>query len=196
MIKSISHEQTEIIKSILELNQITQIDLDPTYSKGNFYKDRKILQPKYKSDLYPCSDDIECFDASKTKFENDSLKSIMFDPPFLVGYTKEMPTGKMGKRFNGFRDIKSLWGWYEKCLIEFNRILCKGGLLIFKCQDTVSAGKQHLSHVHIINSANQAGFYTKDLFILLAKNRMVGHNHKIQKHARKFHSYFLVFVKT
>ena len=37
--------------------------------------------------------------------------------------------------------------------------------------------------------------YNKDLFILLAKNRIVGHNHNNQKHARKFHSYFLVLIK-
>jgi hypothetical protein len=46
-----------------------------------------------------------------------------------------------------------------------------------------------------MNEAEKNGFYTKDLFILVAKTRMIGHNHKIQKHARKFHSYFLVFVK-
>lgn len=101
----------------------------------------------------------------------------------------------MGKRFHGFRYVKDLWEWYDKCLVEFYRVLGKNGVLIFKCQDTVSSGKQHLSHVHIINEAENIGFYTKDLFILLAKTRIMGHNHINQKHARKFHSYFIVFEK-
>ena len=40
------------------------------------------------------------------------------------------------------------------------------------------------------------GFYPRDMFILLAKNRIIGHNHKNnQSHARKYHSYFWVFEK-
>jgi len=53
-----------------------------------------------------------------------------------------------------------------------------------------------MSHVFIINEANKIGFYCKDLFILLAKNRLVADwQLKNQKNARKFHCYFLVFVK-
>ena len=43
----------------------------------------------------------------------------------------------------------------------------------------------------------EAGFYPKDLFILLAKNRLVADwQVKNQKNARKFHSYFWVFEKS
>jgi hypothetical protein len=68
-------------------------------------------------------------------------------------------------------------------------------VLIVKTQDTVSSGKQWFSHLYIMNEAERIGFYNKDLFILLAKNRIIGHNHKNQKHARKFHSYFIVLKK-
>lgn len=44
-----------------------------------------------------------------------------------------------------------------------------------------------------MNMAVSAGLYPKDLFILLAKNRIIGYNHAKQKHARKFHSYYWVF---
>jgi hypothetical protein len=37
------------------------------------------------------------------------------------------------------------------------------------------------------------GFYPKDLFILLAKNRL--NDGRVQQHARKYHSYFWVFKK-
>ncbi len=195
MISTIGYDQHEIISNIITLHVPTgRIQLDPTYSKGNFYKGG-IQTPEYISDLYPTSDLVERCDAADTPYSTNELTSIMFDPPFIAGHTKDKPTGIIGERFHGFRYIKDLWEWYDLCLAEFYRILGKDGVLIFKCQDTVSSGKQWLSHVHIIKEAETLGFYTKDLFVLLATHRMHGHNHGRQLHARKFHSYFLVFTK-
>ena len=80
---------------------------------------------------------------------------------------------------------------------EFYRILKKNGILIFKCQDKISSGKQYLSHVFIINEAIKLGFYPKDFYVLLSKNRIIADwQIKNQKNARKYHSYFIVFEKT
>jgi len=197
MYKTTYDNQTDIINACINLFLKRDIELDPTFSKGIFYKNTGIKRPKHCFDLYPQKglDFVKKATAEKLPFKNNSMNNIMFDPPFLVGYTKEKPTGAMGKRFHGFRYIKDLWIWYDKCLVEFHRILKTGGFVIFKCQDTVSSGKQHWSHVYIMNRAMQLGFECDDLFLLLAKNRMIGHNHKNQKHARKFHSYFLVLRK-
>jgi hypothetical protein len=46
-----------------------------------------------------------------------------------------------------------------------------GCILIVKCQDEVSANRQRLTHVEIINEYEANGFYTKDLFVLLRSNR-------------------------
>ena len=195
VISTIGFDQHQMISDICNLHLNGCIELDPTYSKGVFYKNGKVPQPVYKFDLYPQTADTKKASAESLPFLPNSLNSIMFDPPFVVGYTKEKPTGIIGERFHGFRYIKDLWNWYDACLKEHYRILKKGGKLVFKCQDTVSSGKQWLSHVHIINEAEKLGFYTKDLFVLLAKSRLIGHNHSNQQHARKFHSYFLVFEK-
>ena len=195
MIKTISYDQSEIIANILKLHCPQGIELDPTYSKGNFYKKSEIPQPLEKFDLYPQTKDTLQADAANLPHLDGQVGSIMFDPPFVAGHTRKKPSGIIGERFHGFPYVSDLWVWYEQCLKEFYRVLEPNGVLIFKCQDTVSSGKQWLSHVHIINEAEKLGFYTKDLFILLAKTRIVGHNHKNQKHARKFHSYFLVFIK-
>lgn len=196
VIKSISYDQHEIIANIIKLHCPTaKIDVDPTYSKGNFYKNKPEIEPDKRFDLYPQDNHTEQANANNLPLADKEVASIMFDPPFIVGHTKDKPTGIMGKRFYGFRYIKDLWQWYDECIIEFNRILIKSGVLIFKCQDTVSSGKNWFSHCHIIQKAEESGFYTKDLFILLAKTRAVGHNHANQKHARKFHSYFIVFEK-
>jgi len=194
MIKTTSYNQQEIIKNIISLHCPNGIECDPTYSKGNFYKNWE-NPPTIKFDLFPKTSCTKKASAENLPLEDSSISSLMFDPPFIVGHTKDRPSGIIGNRFYGLRYIKDLWSWYSDCIKEHNRVLCKKGVYIFKCQDTVSSGKQHLTHVHVINEMQSAGFYVKDLFVLLAKNRIIGHNHHNQKHARKFHSYFIVGEK-
>lgn len=76
------------------------------------------------------------------------------------------------------------------------RVLRPEGVLIVKCQDEVSANTQRLTHVEIINEYERLGFYAKDLFVVVRPNRPAVTRTKGQVHARKNHSYFLVFVKT
>ena len=146
-----------------------------------------------KFDLYTQTEDTKKAESSNLPLDDSSIKSMIFDPPFLVGYYKKDETGKIGKRFGGFKNIRELWNWYEACLKEFHRILKHKGILIFKCQDTVSQNRNWFSHCQIMSLAIQNSFTARDLFILNAKSRPIGHNHKNQKHARKFHSYFWVF---
>ena len=69
--------------------------------------------------------------------------------------------------------------------------------MVFKCQDKTSSGKQYFSHVFIMNEAVKAGFYPLDLFVLLARSRLVADwQTRNQRHARKFCSFFWVFQKS
>ena len=53
-----------------------------------------------------------------------------------------------------------------------------------------------MSHVFIMNEAVKIGFYPRDLFILLAKNRLVADwQIRNQKNARKYSCFFWVFEK-
>lgn len=200
MITSVSYSQTEIIKGIIALHLGGQdIECDPTYSKGNFYKDG-ISRPKFKFDINPQTEDTVKASSISLPLENESLNSVMFDPPFLATTGKSLTlhndSNKINKRFSVFPDEKSLHAYYVDSMREFYRVLKVGGTLIFKCQDKVSSGKQYLSHVFVINEAVNLGFYPKDVFILLAKNRIVADwQKKNQQHARKFHSYFVVLKK-
>jgi hypothetical protein len=193
IIKTLGYEQEQIIKDILTLYSPNGIDLDPTYSKGNFYKN--IPEPKLKFDLTPQRNDVKEADCRKLPLENESINCMMFDPPFTAGIGKNLPNGIIRKRFSMFKNMNEAYDFFTDSLNEFYRILNKKGILIFKIQDTVSQGKQWLTHNHFINSAEKIGFYTKDLFILGANNRIIGKTHHNQQHARKYHSYFLVFVK-
>lgn len=201
IIKSISGEQEEIIKNILHLyNNDEPIELDPTFSKGIFYKNTGIEVPKYIFDISPQNEQTKQADCRELPFSDNSIKSIMFDPPFLAttgsSLNKDNNSNLMVKRFGGYRNEQELHQFYYDSLKEFYRILKKDGILIFKCQDKISSGNQYLSHVFIINKAIELGYYPKDLFILTAKSRLVAEwQAKNQKHARKFHCYFIVFQK-
>ena len=199
LVKSISYSQEEIIQGILKLHCDTPIELDPPYSTGNFYKG-VVEAPKYKFDLYPQTEDTIKSDARDLPLKNESINTIMFDPPFLVTKGKSLEldndNNKILKRFGVFPTEKELFQFYVDWLEEFYRILKPNGVLIFKCQDKVSSGKQYFSHNFIMNEAERIGYYIKDIFILLASNRMVPEwQLRNQKHSRKFHSYFLVFEK-
>lgn len=84
---------------------------------------------------------------------------------------------------------------YIKCGLEAYRVLPTDGIFIVKCQDEVSANKQRLTHVELITAYESMGFYCKDLFVLVRDNRPGVARVVEQKHARKNHSYFLVFIK-
>ena len=195
IVRSVSGNQTEIIRWIMGLYCPNGFDLDPTYSVGNFYK--SIKEPRIKMDLSePINGGLKA-DARYLPIKSNSVSSVMFDPPFVAGSPRDPENAKLSiikKRFGYYKDIqKDLWGMYAKALIEFYRVLKSNGVLVFKCQDTIDSGKQCLTHVEVINQANKIGFYPKDMFILTANVRIL--RQERQFHARKFHSYFLVFIK-
>lgn len=199
LVKSVYNSNFDTIKNIMNLYGIEQFDLDCTYSKGNFWKN--LPHPKNKSDLFPINDSvIEC-NSETLPFEDGSMSSIMYDPPFIVAGAsyKNNKSGSsiIAKRFEGYTNYEELKNNYYNTLKELHRVCSKGGYVIMKCQDTVSGGKQYFTHVMVMNMANHLGFYPKDLFILHNKVRLnsFGSRWNKQEHARKYHSYFWVFEK-
>lgn len=202
IIKSISYNQTEIISNIIKLH-VPQgfIDLDCTYSKGHFYKNTNIIEPIYKFDLFPQTLDTIAASADSLPLADSIVECVMFDPPFLATTGKSLliddGNNKINKRFGVFPTELKLHEFYVNATKEIHRILKDDGILIFKCQDKVSSSKQYMSHCFVYNTAVENGFYPKDLFILLAKNRLVANwQLENQKNSRKFHSYFWVFQKS
>jgi hypothetical protein len=199
LIRSTSYYQDEIIESILKLYCPGGIDLDPTYSKGVFYK-KAIAEPRLKFDINPAANGVVKACATKLPLEAGAVNSIMFDPPFLATTGASLKVSNdsnaIAKRFGVFKSETDLHEFYFKALTELFRVCKKDGYLIFKCQDKVSSGKQYFSHCFIYEAAIKIGWYPRDLFVLLAKSRLTpAWQVSNQKHARKFHSYFWVFQK-
>lgn len=197
-VKSVSYDQHQILRWILKLHCEADIELDPTYSKGGFYK-KGVKFPKYKLDLFPSREGVVAADAENLPVKSGSISTMVFDPPFLATKGKSLTepdskgSNRIVRRFGCYPSEKELFTFYRNSLIEFKRVLKPGGVLIFKCQDKVSSGKQYFSHKFVMDCAEDLGYYLKDLFILVVKNRMIPKWQTVnQQHARKFHSYFLV----
>ena len=201
LVKSIGYDQGEIIRNILKLHVPEgKIDCDPTFSTGAFYNGTGIALPEYRFDISPQRSDVIQADARRLPLIDGSISCMMLDPPFLATKGKSLNSTDgniISRRFGVYPDEKSLHRCYSDMLSEAYRVLKPDGILIFKCQDKVSSGRQYLSHVYIINEAVRIGFYPKDLFVLLAKSRLVADWQKRnQKHSRKYHAYFIVLQKS
>lgn len=179
---------------------------DVTYGAGVFWRNVDIS----KYELLP-SDIASGIDCRALPYEDNSLDALVLDPPYMEGLLR---TNKEHKAGNGgyaaFREYYSNGNeqsdgpkWhgavtelYYKAGEEAYRVLHDNGVMLVKCQDEVSANRQWLTHVEIINYYERMGFYTKDLFVVVRPNRPSVSRLLKQVHARKNHSYFLIFVKT
>ena len=191
VIKSTNDSNTGILFDIsaLHLNG-KSFELDPTYSKGAFYKD--FPEPILKCDINP-EQGVFRADCRNLRIANNSIESIIFDPPFMFGTHGKTKTNIMNKRFTMFDTFNDLKDMYIESIREFYRILKPKGVLAFKCQDYTDS-KTTMTHCLVFNWAVEVGFYAKDLFILLSNKRIFNPKLK-QRHARKFHCYWWVFQK-
>jgi len=168
--------------------------LDPTFSKGVFYKG--FPEPELKSDLNPQREDVKESDCRNLDWiKNNSIRSILFDPPFLFRNRKAVNNDVICGRFSYFKTFEDLLEMYGNSLKEFFRIIEIRGFLVFKCQDmTDGSGSRPFfdTHCEVIKMAKDIGFSLQDIGILVKKNKII-RKAKVQGCLRKVHSYYLVF---
>lgn len=198
----------EVFPFILELHVPEgSVVADVTYGKGIFWKN--VPSSRYR--LYPT--DIQTgVDCHNLPYQEQTIDCVVLDPPYMEGLYRRDGSQMAGSGTHAaFREAYSngeailedggpkyherVLDFYFKGGQEAYRVLKKYGVLIVKCQDEVSANQQRLTHVEIINRYEAMGFYTKDLFVIVRPNRPGVSRIKKQEHARKNHSYFLVFIK-
>ena len=198
----------EIFPKVLDLHVPKGSSVaDVTYGKGVFWKHVDLNDYR----LFP-SDIADGTDCRNLPYEAKSFDALVFDPPYMEGFYRKGNTVKAGDgTHNSFRDHysngneapKPTGGKWHAAVLEIykeggseaHRVLKDRGIFIVKCQDEVSANRQNLTHVEIINSFAEIGFFCKDLFIVVRPNKPGMSRVINQIHARKNHSYFLVFVK-
>jgi len=193
LIKSISYSQDEILQSILALYvKSDSFDCDLTYSLGYFYK--KIIPPKYKFDIFPQSKDVYPLSEVKNLVPKGTLSSIVIDLPFIVNTETSAKNSMMSERFNCFSTIAELYEVNSKMIALAYALLRTGGYLIMKTMDFQSGGKQEWVSHYVHTKGIETGFELKDLFILIAKHKVLYMKGE-QRCSRKYHSYFFVFRK-
>jgi hypothetical protein len=195
---------------------------DVTYGKGIFWKN--VDRAKYQlsaSDLKKHGLPRECtagVDSRRLPYKDESFDAIVFDPPYM-----HTPGGTVHNGHQNFEEyysnnadqdaaiLKEIWeetngtppkyheaviDLYYRSAKEAWRALRENGIYIVKCGDEVCTNTQRLTHVEIINELQGYGFIVEDLFVVVRRNKPgVSRLKDRQHHARKNHSYFLVFRK-
>ncbi len=144
-------------------------------------------------------------DCRNLPYRDDLLDAVVFDPPYMHTpggtahtnhqnyeeyYANNVPHGEQEAKYH-----EAVLELYFLAAREAFRVLKPKGIYIVKCQDEVCANKQRLTHVEIINELSTYGFDVEDLFVIVRTGKPGVSRMLVQKHARKNHSYFLVFRK-
>ena len=123
VVKSIQNSDRDTLIAIKQLYLNNEnFDLDPCYSTGKFYED--LERPFHKMDKTPQDDEVVQNDIlNGIPFADNSIKSIVFDPPFMFGTHGQTKNNIMTKRFTMFDSWQELEDMYKKSLQEFYRVL-------------------------------------------------------------------------
>jgi hypothetical protein len=171
---------------------------DVTYGKGVFWR-------RVPSDVYRllATDLQDGVDARSLPYESQSIDCVVFDPPYM--HTPGGTAHVNHQNYEGYykNNIAQSTKKYHEAVLELYfdaareaaRILKPNGVYIVKCADEVCANQQRLTHVEIINELGKYGFVVEDLFVLVQNGKPGVSRVLRQVHARKNHSYFMVFIK-
>jgi hypothetical protein len=171
---------------------------DVTYGKGVFW--RQVPEGTY--DLKP-TDISKGVDCRRLPYVDGTIDCVVFDPPYMhtpggtahanhqnyEAYYRNNQASSDSKYHEAVLDL------YFAAGREAWRVLKDGGIYVVKCQDEVCANRQRLTHIEITNELSTYGFVIEDMFVLLRNGKPGVSRMLRQAHARKNHSYFLVFLK-
>lgn len=200
-------DNSEAFPQLLKLHvPLGSVVADLTYGKGVFW--RKVPDADYRL----LKSDLKLGQSwSALPYEDGSIDAVVFDPPYMEGLYRKTAEALAGSgTHSAFQEAYSnsslqkpggrkyhdaVLEAYLSVIPEVKRVLTKRGTFIVKCQDEVSANRQKLTHVELIWALEHHGFYCKDLFVIIRRNTPAISRLLKQEHARKNHSYFLVFVR-
>ena len=173
---------------------------DVTYGKGVFW--RNVPAGRYELRATDIQDGVDC---RNLPYEAGSVDCVALDPPYMHSpggtahrgqkpfesyYRNNGAGGQTARKYH-----EAVLDLYLEAGKEAHRVLRDRGVFIVKCQDEVCANRQRFTHVELILAYEELGFVAEDLFVVARSNRPGVSRTVRQVHARKNHSYFLVFWK-
>lgn len=173
---------------------------DVTYGKGVFW--RHVPDGLYK---LHATDILRGVDCRNLPYGDGTIDCVVFDPPYMhtPGGTAHRTHKAFESHYRNNETHSDTGAKYHDAVVELyrsggleaHRVLRNRGVLIVKCQDEVCANRQRFTHVEIMLAYQDIGFICEDLFVVTRNNRPGVSRVVRQVHARKNHSYFLVFWK-
>jgi len=171
---------------------------DVTYGKGVFW--RNVPKDAYRLLASDLSTGIDC---CNLPYEDGSLDAVVFDPPYMhtpggsahVNHQNFESYYRNNKASSKKKYHEAVLDLYFMAAKEAWRVLRSSGAYIVKCQDEVCANRQRLTHIEIINELTKYGFVAEDFFVVVRNGTPGVSRMLVQAHARKNHSYFIVFLK-
>lgn len=170
---------------------------DVTYGRGVFW--RRVPRDAYTVAATDLATGTDC---RQLPYGAASMDVVVLDPPYMhtpggsahqghqnfeAYYQNNQAVAPEGVKYHD-----AVLALYLAAAKEAHRVLVRRGVLIVKCQDEVCAGKQRLTHVEVIEGL-RGSFTCDDLFVVVSSRRPGVSRMLRQRHARKNHSYFLVF---
>jgi len=207
-------DSSELFPRILDLHVDDGARIaDVTHGTGVFWQDIDLDARDMElvtSDITAKTDDLSMVgDCRAIPLQDNSLDCIILDPPYAEGFYRRNKDHMAGHgshesfrdTYSGAREYEGAGRYHSAVLYtyfeggkEAKRVLRDDGLLIIKIMDEVSSNTQELAHIQVTNYyERELDFYTRDLFIQVRKERPTVVGMKSQIHARKNHSYFLVY---
>ena len=173
---------------------------DVTYGKGVFW--RNVPEDTYRLLPTDIQDGVDC---RNLPYGDGAIDCVVLDPPYMHSpggtahtahsaferHYRNNGTGNRTKR----KYHEAVLALYQDAGAEAHRVLRENGVLIVKCQDEVCSNRQRFTHIEIMRDYGRIGFVAEDLFVVMRQNRPGVSRTARQVHARKNHSYFLVFWK-
>lgn len=213
-------DNSEVFPKILDLHVPKGSHIaDVTFGKGVFWKsvadgsytvsgsDISLKKGLKVASFIKLKSGIDC---RKLPYADTSLDCVVLDPPYMEGLYRSSKENLAGDGTHSAFRVHYSNGeittdgpkWHDAVVDvymragrEAFRCLRENGILIVKCQDEVSANKQRFTHIEIVTGYESLGLYAKDLFVIVRKNKAGVSRLIKQEHARKMHSYFLIFQK-
>ena len=191
----------DIFPSVLSLYAVPGSTIaDITYGRGVFW--RNVPPDRYR---LLATDLIGGVDSRALPYKDGEIDCVVFDPPYMHSpggtahrghkpFERYYRNNGTGNR-TGAKYHEAVLELYVETGKEARRVLRDRGVLIVKCQDEVCSNRQRFTHVEIMQAYEDMGFVAEDLFVLVRRNRPGASRVVKQVHARKNHSYFLVFWK-
>ena len=173
---------------------------DVTYGKGVFWRHIPPGSMRYEPPTFRTEWTVATFPT-----QTGEIDCVVLDPPYMhsPGGTAHEAHTPYEKHYRNNRSGNQTASKYHEAVLdlyrdagrEAHRILRDRGVLIVKCQDEVCSNRQRFTHVEIMQMYEKMGFVAEDLFVTVRHNRPGVSRTVRQVHARKNHSYFLVFWK-